>query len=117
MYFIVMGIKKLHVTRLLHNYLKACYILFTLRKWIYEENFTINGDEVWKNINSRMSRQHSNQSTIKEYLIKTYVHKNQRLFWKMCLALDFGRHLKCYKHWKIEFDTHNWHARHMCIVL
>ncbi len=46
MCFIVMGMEKLHVTRLLHKYLKVSYILFTLRKGIYKENFTINDDEV-----------------------------------------------------------------------
>jgi hypothetical protein len=46
MCFIVMGMEKLHVTRLLHKYLKASYILFTLRRGIYKEIFSINDDEV-----------------------------------------------------------------------
>lgn len=46
MYFIVMGMEKLHVTRLLHKYLKASDILFTLRKKNYNFFKTINDDEV-----------------------------------------------------------------------
>jgi hypothetical protein len=96
---IAWGFTKLHLTRLLHKYVKASYILFTLRRGIYKTKITINDDEVLRNINSRMSRQHSNQSTINEYLIDTYVHKIYwRLFWKMWSTLDFEGHVKCYKH-------------------